>query len=77
MIAYQGYDTSTQHGGQMLGGGIKGTKLYANSHPEEMIGGPGTKGKDAGQLAEDKEKRRHLYIRAIMPSGLPTVVADA
>ena len=72
MIGYQGYDTpASMHSGNFIK-----SSMYS-THPEELVGGPGTKGKDPSQLAEDREKRKHFYIRAILPSGLPTVVQDA
>ena len=62
----------------MASANIKSTSLYATSAhlAEELVGGPGTKGKDSVSLAEDKEKRRHLYVRC-MPNGEATIVRDA
>ena len=72
MIGYQGYDSSSQAAKTGGSSFAKGSIYY--THPEDLVGGPGTKGKDASTLAEEKEKRKHFYIRAILPSGLPTVV---
>ena len=44
---------------------------------DDMIVGPGTRGKDEVSLQEDKDKRKHFYIRALQPKGEATLVANA
>ena len=43
---------------------------------EELVGGPGTKGKDEAALADDKAKRKHFYLR-VSPEGRSTLVENA
>ena len=67
-IGYQCYESGAQ----------QGTSIMSNAaQPDELVGGPGTKGKDEAKLADEKAKRKHFYIRVKFPSREPCVVADA
>ena len=35
---------------------------------DEMTGGPGARGKTEAILTDEKEKRKHFYIRCLTPS---------
>ena len=67
-IGYQCFESGAQQGAFIMSN---------SAQPDELVGGPGTKGKDEAKLAEEKAKRKHFYIRVKWPTGEPCIVADA
>ena len=65
LIGYQCHDTTP----------VGTSKIVTSYNTDDMYVGPGARGKDDNALAEDREKRRHFYIRTT--GGVPSVVANA